>query len=104
VGVLASLGWSRGRILGAYACEILLAGIVVGASSAVLGCLASMGLGFALAGRELWGVKFAGASLPSAAWIAVAVAGVPLALVLGSAPRVLRLAGLPPDAALRRAD
>lgn len=105
VGVLASLGWSRVRILRSYTAEILVVGLIVGLSSAMSGCVASVGLGLGLAGHELTGAKFAdGVTLPPPAWLVSVVVGVPLALVLGSAPRILRLAGLAPDLALRRSD
>jgi hypothetical protein len=62
-------------------------------------------IGLGLAGRDVFGAEFAGGpALPPASWLAAVIAGIPLALVVGSAPRVLRLAGLPPDVALRRQD
>lgn len=105
VGVLAALGWSRARILGSYTAEVAIVGLVVGLAASVLGCLASMLLGLGLAGRDVFGAEFAGGpAVPPTSWLAAVIVGIPLALVLGSAPRVLRLAGLPPDVALRRRD
>ena len=105
VGVLAALGWSRTRILGSYTAEVVIVGVVVGLGASMLGCLASMLIGLGLAGRDVFGAEFAGGpALPPTSWLAAVIAGIPLALVVGSAPRVLRLAGLPPDVALRRQD
>jgi predicted lysophospholipase L1 biosynthesis ABC-type transport system permease subunit len=103
VGVLSSLGWSRRRILRCYLAEIGIVGAVTAAASIVLGSLGSLGLGMALEGRTLLGATFAGGlAVPPPSWLAAVCVGMPLALVLGSAPRVLRLASLPPDVALRR--
>ena len=105
VGVLAALGWSRARILGSYTAEVAIVGLVVGLGASGLGCLASMLLGLGLAGRDVFGAEFAGGpAVPATSWLAAVIVGMPLALVVGSAPRVLRLAGLPPDVALRRRD
>lgn len=105
VGVLASLGWSRARILGSYTSEILIVGLVVGVSSSVLGSLASQALGLGLAGHELLGATFnGGLALPSMPWLVAVVVGIPLALAAGSVSRLLWLASLPPDVALRRRD
>lgn len=102
VGVLSSLGWPRRRILAMYGGEILIVGAMAGVGSAVLGSLASLGLGFVLFGRQMLGVTFAtGAALPETGWLVAVVFGLPLALFLGAAPRVVWLTGLPPDTALR---
>jgi hypothetical protein len=85
--------------------EILWIGTGVAATSMALGCLGSGALGFLLEGRTLLGATFGqGLALPAPRWVAAVGIGTPLALVLGSAPRVIRLASVPPDIALRRRD
>jgi hypothetical protein len=105
VGLLASLGWSRARILGSYTSEIFIIGLAVGLGSAVLGCLVSQALGLALSGHELLGATFSGGLvLPPPLWLIAVLVGIPLALMVGSVTRLLRLASLAPDVALRRRD
>jgi hypothetical protein len=105
VGLLASLGWSRARILGSYTSEIFIIGLAVGLGSAVLGCLVSQALGLALSGHELLGATFSGGLvLPPPLWLIAVLVGIPLALMVGSVARLLRLASLAPDVALRRRD
>jgi hypothetical protein len=89
--------------MGSYMAEIMLVGALAAAASIALGCAGSAALGLLLEGRTVLGARFVhGVALPPVGWLAAVVIGMPLALVIGSAPRVLRLASLPPDLALRR--
>jgi hypothetical protein len=104
-GVLTSLGWSRTRIMRNYLAELTAVGVSVALASVTLGCAVSLLVGELAAGHSFLGASFAGrAALPDFGWLACVSVGVPMALMLGSTPRVLRLASLPPDLALRRGD
>ncbi len=105
VGVLASLGWSPGRVLGVYAAELAIVGVIVGALAAGLGTVISAAASLSLQGTSVLGVQLPpGVSWPSPIWLVGIFLGAPLALTLGAAPRILALGRIEPDDALRRPD
>lgn len=105
VGVLASLGWSPGRILATYTVEMAIVGGVVGVAAGALGTLLSVGVSLALQSTDMLGVALpAGVTWPTWVWVGGVAVGAPLALMAGAAPRIVRLGRIEPDDALRRPD
>lgn len=105
VGVLASLGWSPGRILASYTTELAIVGGIVGVAAAVLGTLLSVGTSLALQSTTVLGIPLPpGVAWPPWLWVVGIVVGAPVVLMAGAAPRVVRLGRIEPDDALRRPD
>lgn len=105
VGVLASLGWSPGRILAGYAVELAIVGGIVGVAAAALGTLLSVGTSLALQSTTIPGISLPpGAAWPPWLWVVGIVVGAPGVLMAGAAPRIVRLGRIEPDDALRRPD
>ena len=105
VGVLASLGWSPGRILAGYTAELAIVGAVAGVAAAALGTLLSVGTSLALQSTTVLGVALPpGVAWPPWPWLLGVVLGAPLVLMAGAAPRIVRLGRIEPDDALRRPD
>jgi hypothetical protein len=105
VGVLASLGWSPGRILAGYTAELAIVGGIVGAAAAALGTLLSVGASLALQSTTILGIALPpGIAWPPWLWVVGIVVGAPLVLTVGAAPRIVRLGRIEPDDALRRPD
>ncbi len=105
VGLLASLGWSHGRILAGYTAELAIVGGIVGVGAAGLGTLLSVGASLALQSSDVWGIPWPSVVVwPPWLWVLAIVAGAPLVLAVGAAPRIVRLGRIEPDDALRRPD
>lgn len=105
VGVLASLGWSPWRVLRVYAAELAGIGLLVGFGAAIAGTVISVMASLSLQGSNLLGVEIhQGVAWPPILWLLGILVGAPLALALGAAPRILTLARMEPDDALRRCD
>jgi ABC-type lipoprotein release transport system permease subunit len=105
VGVLASLGWSPGRILASYTTELAIVGGIVGVAAAALGTLLSVGTSLALQSTTVLGIPLPpGVAWPPWLWVVGIVVGAPVVLMAGAAPRIVRLGRIEPDDALRRPD
>lgn len=105
VGLLSALGWSRRRIAGTFAGELVVVGVLASATAVLLGIAGGLVLSAVLKGS---GSVLAGASgvaaTPPLGWLAGVLVGLPAVLLVGGIVRVLRLAALEPDVALRRRD
>lgn len=105
VGLLSALGWSRRKIATTFASELVVVGLMASAAAVLLGIAG--GLLLSRVGGDA-GSVFGGAqglsAVPPFLWLAGVLVGLPAVLLVGGITRVLRLARLEPDVALRRRD
>lgn len=102
IGLLKALGFSGGRIMRILVLELLLAGALPAVIGVVTGSIASLAIGYALAGHTAFGVALSGgAALPSGGWIAALLLAPVGSVVLGGVLPARRSARLQPDVALR---
>lgn len=102
IGLLKALGFSGRRIMRILVLELLLAGALPAVIGVGIGSVASLVIGYMLAGHTVFGVALSGgAALPSAGWIVALLLAPVLSVVVGGVLPARRSARLQPDIALR---